>query len=535
MAVVTTNLGVVTAYGDAVAAGYTGTKAEWQELMASYATVAEEAAQSATDAETAKNAAITAKTAAETAKTDAIAAKTAAQTAQGAAEDAAQDAEDSAESIAASASQIAQNTSDISDLKEYLNVIESGIDFTSFVSASTYNANYYSGGVKEWGTAKRVINTSTLTYPCQVKLTCDDGYTFNVEELIEAHTFTGNEKVATTKTSGYVTEYVCDADSNILIVLKKGTGTTIATTEWSALHIEMYPYKDITTLTEMVDAVTPPVYQYRINGQSLDMNAQGYNASRLPFNPPAVDGATQQGMAYYGGVIFQCYSNGICKLVSLSDGTVITTFTLDSGHSASASFSSLFYDGDDEFPMFYISDHKLLQVYEYRISRTEFTLLKTYQLDFTDVGYYTAACINKQDNTLWTIGYVENSYSTGTGMILAHFDLTGATESDGVYSPVLLKKITLPWKRYMQFIQCCNNQLFVGFGSDLTTDPEITSTQFWIFDCGTMVIKTILKDFPANLSEAEIEGCDFILADNYKYDMITAQRSQAAYWRIKFE
>ena len=37
MAVVTTNLGTVTAYGDAVAAGYTGTKEEWQTLMADYA------------------------------------------------------------------------------------------------------------------------------------------------------------------------------------------------------------------------------------------------------------------------------------------------------------------------------------------------------------------------------------------------------------------------------------------------------------------------------------------------------------------
>lgn len=36
MAIVTTNLGTITAYGDAVAAGYTGTKAEWQELLASF-------------------------------------------------------------------------------------------------------------------------------------------------------------------------------------------------------------------------------------------------------------------------------------------------------------------------------------------------------------------------------------------------------------------------------------------------------------------------------------------------------------------
>ena len=57
MAVVTTNLGVITAYGDAVAAGYRGTKAEWQALMANYATVGQQAAQ---DAQTASQAAQTA-------------------------------------------------------------------------------------------------------------------------------------------------------------------------------------------------------------------------------------------------------------------------------------------------------------------------------------------------------------------------------------------------------------------------------------------------------------------------------------------
>ena len=49
MAVVTTNLGVITAYGDAVAAGYTGTKAQWQALMASYATVVPQMATMASD------------------------------------------------------------------------------------------------------------------------------------------------------------------------------------------------------------------------------------------------------------------------------------------------------------------------------------------------------------------------------------------------------------------------------------------------------------------------------------------------------
>ena len=82
MAVVTTNLGVITAYGDAVAAGYTGTKAEWQALMANYATVGQQAAQ---DAQTASTAASTATTAAQTATTKASEASASAMAAEQAA------------------------------------------------------------------------------------------------------------------------------------------------------------------------------------------------------------------------------------------------------------------------------------------------------------------------------------------------------------------------------------------------------------------------------------------------------------------
>ena len=71
MAVVTTNLGTITAYGDAVAAGYTGTKAQWQALMANYATVGQQAAQ---DAQTASQAAQTATTKAGEASQSATAA-----------------------------------------------------------------------------------------------------------------------------------------------------------------------------------------------------------------------------------------------------------------------------------------------------------------------------------------------------------------------------------------------------------------------------------------------------------------------------
>ena len=65
MAIQTYNLGPVTAYGDAVAGGYTGTQAEWQELMANYAVVGQQATQSATEASNSANTALEAQARAE--------------------------------------------------------------------------------------------------------------------------------------------------------------------------------------------------------------------------------------------------------------------------------------------------------------------------------------------------------------------------------------------------------------------------------------------------------------------------------------
>ena len=187
MSTVVKDLGAVSAYAYAVEKGYTGTEAEFAELMASYAEVgqtasdaaesalnsktaaqtaattatnkaseattaaqtattkageaqtsaqtasskASEASQSASQAsgyaqtaETAKTDAQTAKTQAETARDNAVTAKTAAEIAQGKAEDAQAAAESVAESIPSDYSQLSD---DVSDLKEGLNSIHDAI------------------------------------------------------------------------------------------------------------------------------------------------------------------------------------------------------------------------------------------------------------------------------------------------------------------------------------------------------------------------------------------------------------------------
>ena len=180
MSTVVKDLGAVSAYAYAVEKGYTGTEAEFAELMADYAEVgqrAEDAAESAlnsktaaqTAATTATNKASEATTAAQTAttkageastsastatsakdtavsasqtattkateattaaatatsaKTDAVAANTAAQSAKTAAQTAQQGAETARDAVQSSVAQITTNAEDITQLKEELTRFE---------------------------------------------------------------------------------------------------------------------------------------------------------------------------------------------------------------------------------------------------------------------------------------------------------------------------------------------------------------------------------------------------------------------------
>ena len=102
MSTITKDLGVVTAYGYAVTQGYTGTEEEFAELMASYATVAEQAAQSAETAEEAAQAAaqavLDANAAKEAARQSATVAANSAQSASGSASSASQSASSASQS-----------------------------------------------------------------------------------------------------------------------------------------------------------------------------------------------------------------------------------------------------------------------------------------------------------------------------------------------------------------------------------------------------------------------------------------------------
>ena len=158
MAVISKDLGAVTAYAAAVNRGYTGTKEEFETLMASYATVAQQAAESASNAsQSATNASQSAQNA-ETAKGTAQQAATDAQTAQASAQGYAQSAQQSAQSASQSAqsAESAKNTA-VNAVDGFAagaqqaldSVNQAGVNWKSLAQAKALDSEAYALGTRD--------------------------------------------------------------------------------------------------------------------------------------------------------------------------------------------------------------------------------------------------------------------------------------------------------------------------------------------------------------------------------------------------
>ena len=205
--IVRKNLGPVTAYKYAVQQGYTGTEQEFAALMASYATVAEEA---------------------EAAKDDAIDAKTAAEAAQAAAEAAAEQAEGAIEvddtlSVEGRAADAKKTGDEINDLKANINSIFSASVPVEW-EIGTINANT---GIQQESTAR--IRTVKAITPVSGKLT----YAFPSGYKANIYVYTGD---IFTKT-GFVTtggSILLDGVSSFKVVFAKSDDSTLIDTSISS-------------------------------------------------------------------------------------------------------------------------------------------------------------------------------------------------------------------------------------------------------------------------------------------------------------
>ena len=193
-------IGIYSAYGFAKEAGYTGTKAEFEQGLKNSAEYADNAASSANAATNAKNAAVTA-------KTDAQAAQSAAETAQGLAEDAqaaAEEAKNDAEAAAASL-----DASTIARIDGFYENMGVGTADQLMASQKVHNSDPYifrtSGGISDIGNREEleIVGGSIVWNQLSRRILTDQsevyGITRTASEDRTKMTYTGTA----TKTDNY--------------------------------------------------------------------------------------------------------------------------------------------------------------------------------------------------------------------------------------------------------------------------------------------------------------------------------------------
>ena len=402
-------------------------------------------------------------------------------------------------------------------------IFDSSSLFSGFSSATAVNASYYSGGVKEYGTASlRIINQSTFYFPVPVKLTAKVGYLITVYEMVEPNTFTGNKTTPhIKKSSDWVYSYTVDAYTNILIVVRKSSNGAIAPADWpNAVSCEMY-VNDLALLTEKVNTVISDVL-YASDGLGADMSAHGIAEIETLFSIAEPSGKTIQGMAVYGNVIAQGYSDGSISLIDMDSKSVIVSLSANGGHCGSLSFSKDFYSDSDEFPYLYCASYDENKTFKYRVTRSTIELIETYVIPTETAGYYQESAYDKNSGTLWVVGCKTNSYTAGTALIYSNWDISTST-------PALIKSFEMPFLQNVQCIQLLNGQLFLLTGNDTST--ETGKTRLRVLDTASESYKAVFNDFGSVVSAAEPEGIDFVL-DGPRYKMILSTRNGAWFYKI---
>ena len=252
-----------------------------------------------------------------------------------------------------------------------------------------------------------------------------------------------------------------------------------------------------------------------INVFGNSINYDNYTASSLY----TISTQNCQGIAVYNNVLFQFRASGtsvtdkVC-LFDLSDGSVIIRdMTIKSDHGDSATFSTEFYDQNDEFPLIYVTaDTTPAKIYVNRVSRSSSTLIKTLVFPQT-AGYYGAGAFDWENNICYLLAYKENNYQSDDGgantTVVSKWDMSNLTNNgDNTYTPAFISQYERDYIYVMQGLEYHDGYVWIASG--------IGGAAQHIY---AMNPRTGVIDHTITMDNTEIEGLAFV--SDY---MITGQQ-----------
>lgn len=232
-----------------------------------------------------------------------------------------------------------------------------------------------------------------------------------------------------------------------------------------------------------------------------------------------------QGIAIYNNVLFQFRASGssitdtVC-LFDFTNGSDITrNMTIDSDHGDSATFSNVFYDPSDEFPLLYVTaDTTPAIIYVDRVSRNSATLIQTLKFPIS-AGYYGAGAFDWENNICYLLAYKENNYQTDGGgtntTVVSKWDLSSLSDNgDGTYTPSFISQYERAFIYVMQGLTFHDGMVWISSGYGNAT------SYVYAMDPSTgEILHTITMD------TTEVEGIQFVFdTTSQSYYMVTGQQ-----------
>ncbi len=239
-----------------------------------------------------------------------------------------------------------------------------------------------------------------------------------------------------------------------------------------------------------------------IANDTLSINSHPEIESIKLFQIKSESKNTNQGLAIYGNILFNCHhSNDYIDVYNLESKEKIASIQLepeDIVHSNNVNFGSEFYSEDDKFPLLYIQQRgyaSKLNVYRIICERDSlFSAEKIQTISFESCSW----CINTIDNTrnlLYSFyGYKGKNY-------LSCFRMPSYREGDITIHPQsAIKTFISPYKKVGQDTAFDNIYLYILCG--YSNEGEL-----WRIDIDNKTAKVI--DLVSNGLKKEPEGIDF--------------------------
>lgn len=239
------------------------------------------------------------------------------------------------------------------------------------------------------------------------------------------------------------------------------------------------------------------------------------------FNYPQ---SNMQGFAIYNGKIAQVKENSALHIIDIATGTKTREVSMDMGHGNSCQFSDVFYDEDDEFPLFYIRNSG---VWVYRIVDTASTLIKKYSFGHFIETYVAGFGIDSENRRFYTASYTEGTYQSKTGLMrICSWDMDSEIDNgNGTYSFELLDTNVFSWFDRFDAVQgSCfyNGYFFISCGLNGTTQYVVA------VDPNTLEIAHLIT----YSGKQETEGCAWL---DYNTLVVGQKVSTYTYKTLTFE